>query len=123
MTDKANHTPLPCPYCGGAAEKYEAGLVRLISFGCADSNDCKVCPGTDGFATEAEALTAWNTRAVNSHHDLIEALRAMIEVAHAYGEYISQVPSAELERHPYLPGLEGQINESRALLTKAEAGQ
>ena len=46
----------------------------------------------------------------------------MIEIAHAYGEYISQVPSAELERHPYLPGLEDEINDARAALKEAGRG-
>lgn len=72
-------------------------------------------------STQDAAIAAWNTRA-NSHHRLVEALGRMIEIAHAYGEYISQVPSAELERHPYLPGLEGEINDARAALKEAGRG-
>lgn len=47
---------------------------------------------------------------------LREALSPMIDVVHAYAEYISQVPSAELERHPYLPGLEQEIDAARQAL-------
>lgn len=117
MTETA-HTPLPCPFCGGEAligQTLDGAWYAM----CVVDHCCKL---ESYWRTEAEALTAWNTRAVNSHHDLIEALREMVEVAHGYAEYISSVPSAELERHPYLPGLEDQINEARAILTKAEAG-
>lgn len=63
-----------------------------------------------------------NMERADSHHRLVEALGRMIEIAHAYGEYISQVPSAELERHPYLPGLEDEINDARAALKEARHG-
>jgi len=53
---------------------------------------------------------------------LREALSPMIDVAHAYAEYISQVPSAELERHPYLPGLEQEIDAARQALETPHAG-
>jgi hypothetical protein len=54
--------------------------------------------------------------------DLLEALRSMTEIAHAYGEYISTVTADELERHPYLPGLEDEINIARAAIAKATGG-
>lgn len=76
MTDKATHTPLPCPFCSAQIEiaKWEG------NYGFAHPRQSERCIMEGDFydyATEAEALTAWNTRAVNSHHDLIEALRAV----------------------------------------------
>ena len=66
------HTPLPCPFCGGEAKTISPlgfGNVRAIE--CCNSDDCAA---TGPWACdEAEALTAWNTRA-DSHHRLVEAL-------------------------------------------------
>lgn len=80
---KATHTPLPCPFCGGAArykpgggwQYYDTWAVECVGCGAQinGSTDMRV----SGASAKAEALTAWNTRAVNSHHDLIEALRAL----------------------------------------------
>lgn len=58
------------------------------------------------------ALTAWNTRAVNSHHDLIEALRA---IKHSIGQ--AHKPGNDWRRELAL--IE---NLTDAILTKAEAG-
>lgn len=75
MTDKPTHTPLPCPFCGSKAligQTLDDAWYAM----CVVDHCCKL---ESYWRTEAEALTAWNTRAVNSHHDLIEALRAARE--------------------------------------------
>ena len=92
MTDKATHTPLPCPFCGGEAETDLMQPFRHYRTGEPLSQPavyCTVCsaqiahyPGDVDLSRDETmdlALTAWNTRAVNSHHDLIEALRGLLD--------------------------------------------
>lgn len=140
MTDKATHTPLPAsdllpisyrpdPFddwgtiraapgsTGAGGVAWSMGRIRDPRVLDADLWKFRVA-GTDPY----EAVGKMFVHAVNSHHRLVEALGRMIEIAHAYGEYISQVPSAELERHPYLPGLEDEINDARAALKEAGHG-
>ena len=54
---------------------------------------------------------------------VVEALEGVTEIAHAYAEYIASVPSQELERHPYLPGVEDAISTARAALAKHKEGK
>lgn len=107
------HTPLPCPLCCGKAASYfdrscdccgqPSGVVHCLNCGCEINHR----------TTEAEALTAWNTRAVNSHHDLIEALRAVKAELQAAWE--ARTLPAEC--------VSGEtIRKINAALTKAEAG-
>lgn len=110
---KATHTPLPWT----AERDIPHNRMPRVHSSADGSLICE-CGNMGTTQDQWEANAAFIVHAVNSHHDLIEALRAVIEVAHGYAEYISSVPSAELERHPYLPGLEDQINEARAILTK-----
>ena len=88
MTDKATHTPLPCPFCGAQPrimERPQSG--KDTGFFCSISCFCgkySTRAHQHGIAeteesARAEALTAWNTRAVNSHHELIEALRGLLD--------------------------------------------
>jgi len=84
------HTPLPCPFCGGEAETDLMQLFRHYRTGEPLSQPavyCTVCsaqiahyPGDVDLSRDETmdlALTAWNTRAVNSHHRLVEALKVM----------------------------------------------
>lgn len=77
MTDKATHTPLPCPFCGA-----QAVSARVDRLGQPSRYKvfCTGCLGrTDDAQERAEALTAWNTRA-DSHHRLVEALEDCVAV-------------------------------------------
>lgn len=60
MTDEL----LPCPFCGGQAECIRNDIGVFV--GCFNE-DCPIGPATstyvDGYATEAEAIAAWNSRA------------------------------------------------------------
>lgn len=78
MTDKATHTPLPCPFCGGNKVLISQTLDQKAPNWFAACHRA-TCAFTGYSSTEAEALTAWNTRAVNSHHELIEALRGLLD--------------------------------------------
>lgn len=64
MTDKATHTPLPCPCCRSAEIENEHPDSPVY---------CRKC------WLRAVSLTAWNTRA-DSHHRLVEALEDCVAV-------------------------------------------
>ncbi len=56
----------PCPWCGsdGRISKAERSAIGGFFGECANSDDdCCVQPETGWYNTEAEAITAWNTRA------------------------------------------------------------
>jgi len=59
-----------CPFCGGEAEIIQNDIGLFI--GCFHE-DCPIGPATstyvDGYATEAEAVAAWNARAERTCHD------------------------------------------------------
>lgn len=112
MTETA-HTPLPWTFEAGVEDNEGEFYVCHAGTVCTETTVCN---------PHSEADARFIVQAVNSHHRLVEALGRMIEIAHAYGEYISQVPSAELERHPYLPGLEHEIDDARAALKEAGRG-
>lgn len=84
MTDKPTHTPLPCPLCNSDSHLIPHSLINTIRY-YVQCEHCGLRTATS--ATPEEALTAWNTRAVNSHHDLIEALEALLNSSGARGVY------------------------------------
>lgn len=74
MTDT---TIFPCPFCGGTDISVDhAGRETHYFVQC---NDCDVVQDYDHGYSQAEALTAWNTRA-NADARLVEALRDCLAV-------------------------------------------
>ena len=76
MTDT---TPLPCPFCNGEAELESESCGWRVA--CTNV-ECFTQGPWPTDCTEAEALTAWNTRA-NADARLVEALR---EIKHSIGQ-------------------------------------
>ncbi|MDD9396373.1 Lar family restriction alleviation protein [Staphylococcus aureus] len=95
------HTPLPCPFCGGAKiqqnTKAKGYFIKKAAqrAGKDASNHlvrCTKCGAKGPLKhSEAEALTAWNTRAV-SHHRLIEALEDILDAVGALTN-VSEFPN------------------------------
>ena len=50
----------PCPFCGGPARLWDQAKGKAVVGCAAGSHCCAVTPHI--FGTEAEAITAWNTR-------------------------------------------------------------
>ena len=55
---------LPCPFCGAPGEVGSRQLnLTLWDYWVECANgECLVCPDTDMFASEQEAIEAWNKR-------------------------------------------------------------
>lgn len=130
------HTPLPCPFCGSPAEIEEGSDHHgtWFNLGCSrhwghvrNPDHTNTCIAGRIYYTEtdvplAEALTAWNTRAVNSHHDLIEALReAEAAIAEYYRYWTGGETRGSYDGKPERQGLWNARYKARAILTK-EAG-
>lgn len=123
MTDKATHTPLPCPFCSGEPIIIHEDRVWI---------ECADCPSkaeVGPFDTRTEALTAWNTRAVNSHHDLIEALTdvgaslaAAISLLERGGKAAKKAAPSDRMFDQMVKDYKASLERTRAILTK-EAGQ
>ena len=70
----------PCPWCGSNARisKSKRNAINDFFGKCANSDDaCCVQPETCWYNTEAEAITAWNTRAAPTID--IDMLRANVQ--------------------------------------------
>lgn len=69
MSDET--TLLPCPFCGGEAECHQWWSATISGKYATVCTKCNC--GTDYYATEAEAIAAWNQRHVetceNTQHD------------------------------------------------------
>jgi len=71
----------PCPFCGGASEIWRANNGRTAWVAC--MGKCAVLVSKE-YTTDAEAITAWNTRA--DLHDatdvqLAKAVEALRKIA------------------------------------------
>ena len=72
---------LPCPFCGKRAiiETFPSGL-KQVSCSDDDASSCLAAITWGSFATEAEAIAAWNTRlaftAPASEDEVVEKVRA-----------------------------------------------
>lgn len=72
MTETHTPTLLPCPFCGGDDISIDkAGYGSHYFCQC---NDCDVVQDYDHGYSKADAIAAWNRRAVNSHTALVTAL-------------------------------------------------
>jgi Lar family restriction alleviation protein len=72
----------PCPFCGGEAEINPLALETSDFNVACFSGECPVEPQTRG-ETKAEAIAAWNTRAVDPAAIREAALREAAAVAEA----------------------------------------
>ena len=61
----------PCPFCGGAAEIWRANGERTAWIAC--MGRCSVLVSKE-YETDAQAISAWNTRATPAADPLAEAL-------------------------------------------------
>lgn len=62
----------PCPFCGGPGKVYSdyQGREKIWRVMCGARVDCALL--LNHFKTEADAITAWNTRAVDRTLGLFE---------------------------------------------------
>ena len=69
---------LPCPFCGSIATMARFDWMFWV---ICDNPECLASvPGQD-FTSEADAITAWNTRALSERHQrLVEAAREFLRV-------------------------------------------
>ena len=76
------HTPLPCPFCGGEAQFHTDNGPTGECYGWVGCNQCDAmslhCDVRSMQPEDIHPIDAWNTRA-DSHHDLIEALRGLLD--------------------------------------------
>lgn len=142
MTDKPTHTPLPAsdllpisyrpdPFddwgtiraapgsTGAGGVAWSMGRIRDPRVLDADLWKFRVA-GTDPY----EAVGKMFVHAVNSHHDLIEALReAEAAIAEYYRYWTGGETRGSYDGKPERQGLWNARYKARAILTKAEAGQ
>lgn len=134
MTDKTTHTPLP-GICRSATEEtipcpagHTGTTLSNINIYGTWWVRCSECSWRTAGETEAEALTAWNTRAVNSHHDLIEALRAARKIIADIDDYMKRPSRGDWGEEcaccmgELLDDDRDRITKIDAIITKAEAG-
>mgnify|MGYP006384201123 CR=1 FL=1 len=112
----SGHTPLRLNV--GAETRVMADDMPLFDIKCGGMSGRTVADGeriAADIVARYNALEGLDPAAVA---DVVAALEAMTDLAHGYAEHIAAVPSSELERHPYLPGVEGEINSARTALAR-----
>lgn len=86
---------LPCPFCGGSKILVSQTIDQAAPNWYATCHRT-TCAFTGYSSTEAEAITAWNTRA-DSHHRLVgvrNALRAFHDGKLSRSETIAKIDAA-----------------------------
>lgn len=112
MSDET--TMLPCPFCGGEAETLTAESMRggyLFGIMC---NDC--LSHGDVYDTEAEAITAWNTRAERTCRmtDRGECSECGAYIVRAWTEvhdFNGDMKRIDLRSHNYCPNCGAKVVE------------
>ena len=65
---------LSCPFCAGEAHVYKNNLWHVA---CERAHNC--CVTMSAFATEAEAIDAWNTRHVETCHYIPDVMHSYFD--------------------------------------------
>jgi citrate lyase beta subunit len=101
----------PCPFCGGASEIWRASIARTAWVAC--MGKCVVLVSKE-YTTDAEAITAWNTRA--DLHDAAE--RKLAKAVEALRGLLRFAENTESELGIIL----GSADTARAVLAEIEKG-
>lgn len=105
MTDRTAEL-LPCPFCGGEAETIGDDYMEWI----VECVEC--CASSMAFATEAEAIAAWNARAERTRR-IIEReafMRGRASLDNEFAEYTDEIAELTAERDELLRCLENDWN-------------
>jgi Lar family restriction alleviation protein len=108
----------PCPFCGGEAKRITIGENEPSNAGgdIIFCTRCQACSHVE-FGRKENLVDRWNTRAVNSHDALVEALRTTA----GYLEEAANVIEGKGLRS--LAGLiRPQIERARAAISLATVG-
>jgi Lar family restriction alleviation protein len=115
----------PCPFCqsAGVSLSYSTDPTGETING--RFVECESCAANGPVCgTEAEAITAWNTRTPNSViTELVEAARDAHEMLARYCGFLGTINSADLEVHPYIPSVEGARDGLASAIAKLEASK
>lgn len=121
MTTNAQHTPGKwCVGNGGYPHGAEFEIrsadeadIYITGLQWASPGDPEV--GAMPTYTQAEA----NARLIAAAPDFAEAAPDAADILEHYAEYVRGLPSAEFERHPYIPEIEEAAAKLRAAILKA----
>jgi len=86
---------LPCPFCGNRAiiETFQSGL-KQVSCSDDDASSCLAAITWGSFATEAEAIAAWNTRLAStapaSEDEVLVLAKAISGHGHRWNDILPQ---------------------------------
>ena len=99
-TSAARHTLLPCPWCNGETKRYDCIVSpdpRTAYWNGCDKSDC---PGFFNWAdwpTRELADAAWNRR-VNTHDELLAALKALMPEGWGVDDTMDHMPGVKQAR-------------------------
>ena len=83
---------LPCPFCGGKAELQQA-IDTFIHYRVVCKDSCCRGASYNTWVGEAEAIEAWNTRAVRP--DVVRQPKATVKVDKVTGEVVARYESGK----------------------------